>query len=58
MTCREKLKIIHPTWDENSIKDAFAWDCPSDYDILKEPKYCMNGGISECEKCWDREVGE
>ena len=58
MTCVDKLRIERPMWSEKSIEDAVNWDCPSDYGILPDPKNCMNGAISECPKCWNRNTEE
>jgi hypothetical protein len=58
VTCIDKLRLERPMWSEQSIEDAVNWDCPSDYDILPDPKNCMNGAISECPKCWNREIKE
>ena len=54
MTCREKLKIEHPDWDEYEIEYFLRDDCPSMYGYLPDPN-CQD--IS-CHKCWDREIPE
>lgn len=52
MTCREKLKMEHPTY----ISDCFSGGCvgcPHTYDYLPKPKDCED---IRCAECWDREI--
>ena len=55
MTCREKLKINHPSAiSENAPGGCVG--CPYDYGYAGKPYYCTPPVT--CEKCWDREVEE
>lgn len=58
MTCREKLKLEHP---ENVARRYIGGcgGCPSTYDYLDDPSYCLNNGSADeevCMRCWDREI--
>lgn len=54
MTAREKLKLDHPEWTDEKIRERIRKDCPSNYGYLKDPN-CEN---TDCRACWDREIPE
>jgi hypothetical protein len=52
MTYLEKLKLDHPSWDDEGIIEG---RCPNwDFDV-ETPHYC-NSDDEDCEKCWNREI--
>jgi hypothetical protein len=54
MTCREKLKLEHPTCvDDRNCGGCYG--CPHDYDYAPAPDGKCG---SSCAECWDREVQE
>lgn len=53
MTCIEKLRELHPEWDEKQIKYCIQNNCPSVYMDVKDGCPC-NPPIF-CEKCWERD---
>lgn len=58
MTCREKLKIEHPT-EVGSRFVGGCCGCPHHFGYLDRPKYCdpdAPKAINKCTKCWDREI--
>lgn len=56
MTCREKLKLEHPTCvDDRNCGGCYG--CPSEYGYLGIPEYCPHhSDTNACTKCWDREI--
>lgn len=53
MTCREKLKIDHPSFINKNFYDK----CPHHYGYLARPDYCDNGiNRINCKYCWNREL--
>ena len=60
MTCREKLKIEHPDHINMGCIGGCV-GCPSSYEYLDNPDYCMDVNIpmgERCTRCWDREIPE
>lgn len=54
MTCRERLANVKPeNIDPNC--DGGCVGCPSDYDYLDDPDWCVCNN-DNCHKCWDREI--
>lgn len=56
MTCKEKLKLDHPEWDELRIRLEIECNCPESHGYLADPDHCDAMADGECEKCWDREI--
>lgn len=54
MTCREKLKLEHPT-SVDPVCTGGCDGCPSDYGYLESPEWCKHSE-EVCQKCWDREI--
>lgn len=66
MTCIEKLRELHPDWDDEKVRYHVEHCCvegsASGY-IMPRPLYCGAHGWEDsddidCEKCWNREVDE
>ena len=58
MTCREKLKIEHPS-EVGSRFVGGCCGCPHHFGYLDKPKYCEPDtpkAINKCTKCWNREI--
>lgn len=53
MTCIEKLREMHPEWDEEHILRKIKYSCPSEFDIASDPEKC-----GMCDECWERECIE
>lgn len=53
MTCREKLKKLHPDWTEKELQHTYEDMCPDAYMDVIVPARC--DGI-ECSECWNREI--
>lgn len=51
MTCIEKLRELHPEWDEEHILRKIKYSCPSDFDIANDMEIC-----GACYECWEREA--
>ena len=51
MTCIEKLRELHPEWDEEHVLRKIKYSCPSEFDIAADPKLC-----GMCDDCWEREA--
>ena len=59
MTCLEKLKSEHPSWDEKTLYEYTLRMCPSYLDWLEDPKDCRNGMSNrQCTECWNRKMEE
>lgn len=63
MTCIEKLRELHPDWDDNELQYYVDNCCVTREYIMTRPVYCGSHGWEEsenwtCEKCWNREVYE
>ena len=63
MTCIEKLRELHPDWDDEEVEYYINRWCPSKDYILHKPLNCGAHGWEDsddddCEKCWNREVYE
>lgn len=58
MNCIEKLRELHPDWDEERIQEHIDNCCPrgslSGY-IMADPEWC---GVGRCDMCWNREIFE
>lgn len=52
MTCIEKLRELHPEWDEYRIQKAIDCDCPHVH-IGIDIADCE---LIDCEDCWNRIV--
>lgn len=58
MTCKEKLKELHPDWDKDELDRAVGEECPVDNMDIWIPRdedghfWCSQ---NRCEECWDRE---
>lgn len=64
-TCREKLKIDHPTAigldPSDPVFRGGCRGCPDDYGYLDPPRFCNDPRLDpmeKCTKCWDREIPE
>lgn len=55
MTCREKLREMHPEWTEEDLVRQYRISCPHDHGIMDDPEWCI-ANSSLCEGCWDRTV--
>ncbi len=55
MTCKDKLKELHPSWDKAKIDKVIREDCPEDWDIVDDHGVCPEENIG-CVDCWDREI--
>ena len=62
MTYREKLKELHPDWDQTQLDAAYNRNCPDNYiEDADVPKYESGElwcGDSRCNECWDREISD
>lgn len=63
MTYLEKLREMHPDWNEARINNAFYDDCPSQhFDLPNEDYNCPaevwneDRRYHDCEECWNREI--
>lgn len=54
MTCIDRLKELHPDWDNDRINQYTIDRCPHDQYIAKEPSFCSK--IMDCERCWSRDI--
>ena len=54
MTCKEKLKEMHPEWDENVINGQTMSYCPFELGIDYPPKQACSH--TTCKHCWNHEV--
>jgi hypothetical protein len=55
MTCIEKLRELHPEWDEDRIGEVCAYDCVEEHGIEVGARMC---GYTTCAACWEREYVE
>lgn len=56
MTCKEKLKEMHPDWDENVINGQTMSYCPFELGINYPPgQACTH---TTCKHCWNHEIPE
>ena len=56
MKCREKLKIDHPSFVDETFGGG-CMGCPHQYGYLARPDYCDNGvNRINCKYCWNREL--
>ena len=63
MTCIEKLRELHPDWDDEKVEYYVGHRCPMREYIHQRPINCGAHGWEDsddidCEKCWNREVYE
>ncbi len=63
MTCIEKLRELHPDWDDEKVRHYIDCHCPMSEYIHRRPVGCGAHGWEDsddddCEKCWNREVYE
>lgn len=59
MTCREKLKLIHPNMEAGDINVFVRHFCPDRLFGIEDPEYCIGENRDgECGRCWDREIPE
>ena len=63
MTCIEKLRELHPDWDDENVEYYIKRWCPSKDYILHKPLNCGAHGWEDsddwtCEECWSREIYE
>ena len=63
MTCIDKLRELHPEWDEAWIRETVHCQCPSTFNLNSDPDRCPKKTkrftISEfCPECWEREYVE
>ena len=59
MTCLEKLKSVHPNWDEEILYGYIHRNCPSYHGYMPDPRYCAHGAVEyQCTACWNREIKE
>lgn len=54
MTCREKLKMEHPTMLDDNFYGGCE-NCSTDYGYLDDPSWCACNDRT-CRDCWDREI--
>lgn len=54
MTCIEKLRELHPEWDDEMIEIRIGEDCPMFHYIAPEPAFCNK--TCDCKRCWEREI--
>ena len=54
MTCKEKLKEMHPDWDENVINGQTMSYCPFELGINYPPKQACSH--TTCKHCWNHEI--
>lgn len=53
MTCIEKVKELHPEWDEEIIENVIIGDCPSDHMRIDLPD--VDCEVGACRACWNQE---
>ena len=63
MTCIEKLRELHPDWDDEKIWYYTTVRCVAKECIMPRPSYCdpyvwEKTSKADCEKCWSREIPE
>lgn len=59
MTCKEKLAMEYPEWDERDLELHRIGDCPQEHMNITEAEFCKGSYDPDaCEKCWDREIPE
>lgn len=63
MTCIDKLKELHPDWDDGEIRYYVENHCVTSEYIMPRDIHCGAHGWEEsedctCEKCWNREIYE
>ena len=58
MTCKEKLKLDQPEWNEDTIEHALGFECPSNYEYMKDPEVIDGDCSIDCCECWNREIPE
>jgi hypothetical protein len=63
MTCIEKLRELHPEWDEDVISENVKLYCPDNFDCNDRPDWCpivtyQPMTKENCQKCWEREYVE
>lgn len=60
MTCKEKLREMHPEFTERTLMEMYDITCPSAYGIMSDPVNKDTGrddcAFFSCQSCWDREV--
>ena len=60
MTYREKLRELHPDWEQSQLDEAYDKQCPDNFienaDIPKYESGTWWCGDSRCRDCWDREI--
>lgn len=61
MTCIEKLRELHPDWNDEKVGQYIDNMCPENEFIMISPEWCGAYGWEKsekhtCEKCWNREV--
>jgi hypothetical protein len=61
MTCREKLRELHPDWDKQQLDFALANFCPDlegniDIELPRDEDGSLWCAQDKCEQCWDREI--
>ena len=55
MTCKEKLKLDHPEWDDRRVADEVAKFCPRTHGYMDKPDWCSPETVV-CIECWNREM--
>ena len=63
MTCIEKLRELHPDWDDEEIEYYVEKRCVAKELIMPRPSYCgayiwEKSDKAVCERCWNREIPE
>lgn len=58
MTCREKLKLEHPHWDDAEVRYYIRYYCPHGFKYAEMPDWCVGLDEAKCTECWDREIPE
>lgn len=61
MTCIEKLRELHPDWDDEKVEYYIRHSCPVREYIRRRPLSCGAHGWEDsdavdCEECWNREI--
>ena len=61
MTCIDKLRELHPDWNEEKVRYHIDNNCPHAEFILPRPLNCGAHGWEDsddddCEKCWNRDI--
>lgn len=61
MTCKEKLRLDHPEWNDDDIRYVIDEECPADHlDDVELPRDSVGDlmcGRKSCD-CWDQEYPE